>query len=101
MRFEPRATIVAFLGLALTGLVGCTTTSTTPELRESRQMDPSFARQDIAYTTREPAGTIVVDPANHFLYLVQGGGKALRYGVGVGAEGFVWSGHATIHSKQE
>jgi lipoprotein-anchoring transpeptidase ErfK/SrfK len=101
MRFEPRATIVAFLGLALTGLVGCTTTSTTPELRESRQMDPSFARQDVAYTTREPAGTIVVDPANHFLYLVQGGGKALRYGVGVGAEGFVWSGHATIHSKQE
>ena len=64
-------------------------------------MDPSFARQNVAYTTRESAGTIVVDPANHFLYLVQGGGKAVRYGVGVGAEGFVWSGRATIHSKQE
>jgi lipoprotein-anchoring transpeptidase ErfK/SrfK len=64
-------------------------------------MDPSFARQNVSYTTREPAGTIVVDPSSHFLYLVQGGGKAVRYGVGVGAEGFVWSGRATIHSKQE
>ena len=64
-------------------------------------MDPSFARQDVSYATREPPGTIVIDPSSHFLYLVQGGGKAVRYGVGVGAEGFVWSGRATVHSKQE
>ena len=64
-------------------------------------MDPSFARQDVTYATREPPGTIVIDPSSHFLYLVQGGGKAVRYGVGVGAEGFVWSGRATVHSKQE
>jgi len=64
-------------------------------------MDPSFARQDVSYATREPPGTIIIDPSSHFLYLVQGGGKAVRYGVGVGAEGFVWSGRATVHSKQE
>jgi lipoprotein-anchoring transpeptidase ErfK/SrfK len=55
----------------------------------------------VAYATHEPPGTIVIDPASHFLYLVQGGGKAIRYGVGVGAQGFVWSGRATIHTKQE
>ena len=67
----------------------------------SREPDPAFARQTVAYATHEPPGTIVIDPASHFLYLVQGGGKAIRYGVGVGAEGFVWSGRATVHTKQE
>ncbi len=101
MRPGPQTITLAFIGLALTGLVGCATPS-SPEVRgESRQMDPAFARQNVSYATREPAGTIIVDPSSHFLYLVQGGGKAIRYGVGVGAEGFVWSGRATIHSKQE
>jgi lipoprotein-anchoring transpeptidase ErfK/SrfK len=67
----------------------------------SRGPDPAFARQNVTYTTHEPPGTIVIDPVGHFLYLVQGGGKAIRYGVGVGAEGFVWSGRATVHTKQE
>jgi lipoprotein-anchoring transpeptidase ErfK/SrfK len=63
--------------------------------------DPAFARQVVAYPTREQPGTIVIDPGSHFLYLIQGDGQAIRYGVGVGAEGFVWSGLATVHSKQE
>jgi lipoprotein-anchoring transpeptidase ErfK/SrfK len=42
-----------------------------------------------------------VDPGNHYLYYVEGGGKALRYGVAVGGEGFGWSGVAKVHSKQE
>ncbi|HWN50387.1 MAG TPA: L,D-transpeptidase [Xanthobacteraceae bacterium] len=46
-------------------------------------------------------GTIVIDPQRHFLYLVQEGGRAIRYGVGVGRQGFGWSGIATIHDKQE
>src|SRR5215471_14347281 len=100
MRYGPHSLALAFVSLALTGLLGCATTS-TPEVRESRQVDPSFARQNVSYATREPAGTIVVDPSSHFLYLVQGGGKAVRYGVGVGAEGFVWPGRATVHSKQQ
>jgi lipoprotein-anchoring transpeptidase ErfK/SrfK len=49
-------------------------------------VDPTFLRKSVYYSTGEPAGTIVIDPANHFLYLVQGGGKALRYGVGVGRQ---------------
>jgi lipoprotein-anchoring transpeptidase ErfK/SrfK len=65
------------------------------------QVNSSFLRKNIAYATPEAAGTIVIDPANHYLYHVEGGGRATRYGVGVGREGFVWAGEATIHSKQE
>src|SRR5271166_6196220 len=86
---------VGLVGIAFISLVGCTT---GPALREA---DPAFARKEVTYPTPEPPGTVIVDPGNHFLYLVQGCGKALRYGVGVGAEGFVWSGRATINAKQE
>jgi len=61
---------------------------------------PEFLRREVDDVTREPAGSIVVDPAKHFLYLVQPGGKAMRYGVGVGRSGFAWSGFATVNSKQ-
>ncbi len=84
--------------IALLGLVACATTTTAPV---SRQADPAFARKVVAYSARVPPGTIVVDPGSHFLYFVQGGGEAIRYGVGVGGEGFAWSGSATVHSKQE
>jgi lipoprotein-anchoring transpeptidase ErfK/SrfK len=67
----------------------------------SRGQDPAFARTIVAYSAHEPIGTIVIDPSSHFLYLVQPGGKAVRYGVGVGAQGFLWSGRATIDHKQE
>jgi lipoprotein-anchoring transpeptidase ErfK/SrfK len=65
------------------------------------KIEPVFLRQEVAYLTREAAGTIVIDPRAHFLYHVQGGGRATRYGVGVGRQGFAWSGAATINSKQE
>jgi len=71
-----------------------------PAVRLS-DVDPVFLRKTVSYFTTEPPGTIVIDPQNHFLYLVQGGGKAVRYGVGVGRQGFGWSGTATIHDKQE
>ena len=64
-------------------------------------IDPAYRRTEVAYSRREAPGTLVVDPQNHYLYLVQKGGRALRYGVGVGAEGFGWSGVATVHNKQE
>ena len=67
----------------------------------SRQADPAFARKVVTYSSPVPPGTIVIDPANHFLYLVQSGGQAIRYGVGVGGEGFGWSGKASVHTKQE
>ena len=65
------------------------------------QIDPAFLRKNVTYATKEAPGTIVVDPANHYLYHVEDGGRATRYGVGVGREGFVWAGDATIKSKQE
>src|SRR5215471_12655019 len=63
--------------------------------------NPAFARRVGAYPTHERPGTIIIDPVSHFLYVIHDAGQAIRYGVGVGAEGFVWSGRATVHSKQE
>ncbi len=56
-------------------------------------------RQVVTYTTDQPPGTIIVDTANTFLYLTLGGGKAIRYGIGVGRQGFTWSGVETISRK--
>ncbi len=63
-------------------------------------IDPAFLRTVVDYRTSEAPGTIVIDPHQHFLYLVLAGGRALRYGVGVGRQGFGWSGVATVHDKQ-
>jgi lipoprotein-anchoring transpeptidase ErfK/SrfK len=63
--------------------------------------DPAFRRTTVRYDTREKPGTIVVDTAKHYLYRVQDGGDAIRYGVGVGGEDSGWSGVATVHGKQE
>src|SRR5690349_21502211 len=70
-----------------------------PGIATSR-INPVFLRQEVAYDGAQRAGTIVVDPPRHFLYFVQGGGRALRYGVGVGREGFAWSGVAHVQRKQ-
>jgi lipoprotein-anchoring transpeptidase ErfK/SrfK len=65
------------------------------------QIDPRFLRRTVSYPTSEPPGTIIISPREHFLYLVLGGGQAVRYGVGVGRQGFGWSGTATVHEKRE
>jgi lipoprotein-anchoring transpeptidase ErfK/SrfK len=62
---------------------------------------PQFLRTEVIYRINEAPGTIIIDPRNHFLYFIEGGGRAIRYGVGVGREGFEWSGVAAIHDKQE
>jgi len=64
-------------------------------------VNPAYLRKTVRYETIETPGSVVIDPAHHYLYFVQEGGQAVRYGVGVGREGFGWSGVATIHSKQE
>jgi len=61
----------------------------------------NLRRQTVGYPTSEAPGTIVIDTPHTYLYLVLGGGKALRYGIGVGREGFTWSGVQTITRKQE
>ena len=58
-------------------------------------------RQVVEYPTKEGPGTVVIDTAHTYLYLMLGGGRALRYGIGVGREGFTWSGVETIARKTE
>jgi lipoprotein-anchoring transpeptidase ErfK/SrfK len=65
------------------------------------RLEPQFLRQEVPYTGSHPAGSIVVDPRGRHLYHVMTGGRAMRYGVGVGRQGFAWSGEATINSKQQ
>jgi lipoprotein-anchoring transpeptidase ErfK/SrfK len=65
------------------------------------ELRAEFQRRVVTYGTKEAPGTIIVDTTNTYLYLVLGGGKALRYGIGVGREGFTWSGVKTIERKAE
>jgi lipoprotein-anchoring transpeptidase ErfK/SrfK len=64
-------------------------------------VDPKFDRQVVDYKTTEKPGTLVIDTPNHFLYLVQENGKAMRYGIGVGKPGFTWQGVKTVSAKKE
>ena len=65
------------------------------------QLPPNLRRQEVPFVTKEPAGTIVVDTPNTYLYYVLGGGRAIRYGVRVGREGFTWTGVQKITKKTE
>jgi lipoprotein-anchoring transpeptidase ErfK/SrfK len=68
---------------------------------EAFELPERFKRQVVAYTGPEAAGTIIVDTPNTYLYFVLGGGRAIRYGIGVGREGFTWSGVQSITKKSE
>jgi len=65
------------------------------------QLPAHLRRQEVSFATKEPAGTIVVDTANTHLYYVLGGGRAIRYGVRVGRDGFTWNGVQKISRKAE
>ncbi|MEM8839196.1 MAG: L,D-transpeptidase [Pseudomonadota bacterium] len=65
------------------------------------EIDSRFLRRRVDYKTKERPGTIVVEPRNHYLYLVEADGKAIRYGVGVGRAGFTWAGRARIGLKRQ
>jgi len=113
-------------GLALTALSGCTTTPReTVETRPRvdpyyaevygpkpdeqfplpaipyQKIDPRFYRQMVENPTGERPGTIVVDTANHFLYLTYENNQAMRYGVGLGRAGFEWAGRGVIQYKRQ
>jgi len=120
--FRPAHAVVALIGASLLALAGCADTSEpTPTLDPPkvlygavvdggfnipavpiRKINSRFLRQvvDTPPTIPGASGTIVVDPANRFLYLVLANGKSMRYGIGVGREGFAWSGEAEIKDKQ-
>jgi lipoprotein-anchoring transpeptidase ErfK/SrfK len=66
-----------------------------------RGMNPIYQRHEVEYGGPQRPGTIVIDTPNKFLYLVQPGGRAIRYGIGVGRPGFMWSGVKQISRKAE
>jgi lipoprotein-anchoring transpeptidase ErfK/SrfK len=68
---------------------------------DADQLPAPLRRQIVPYDGNEAAGAIIIDTGHAFLYLTLGGGKALRYGIGVGREGFTWSGTETITKKAE
>jgi lipoprotein-anchoring transpeptidase ErfK/SrfK len=65
------------------------------------ELPAHLKRQIVSYSGREAAGTVIVDTPNTYLYYVLGGGKAVRYGIGVGREGFTWSGTQNVSKKAE
>jgi lipoprotein-anchoring transpeptidase ErfK/SrfK len=72
-----------------------------PESGDPKELAPHLRRQLVDYRTKEPAGTLVIDTPNTYLYLVLGNGKAMRYGIGVGREGFTWAGEERISKMAE
>lgn len=100
-----------------TALAGCSTIGSTPIFSSSygavtdagyrlpripiEKVKREYHRQVVNYDTSEKPGTIVVDTGRKFLYLVMADGKAMRYGIGVGREGFEWRGTARIAIKRE
>lgn len=124
MRFR---NILTALGLVMSlGLAGCTTTTgDKAEVAETtkveifsdtygsvtdagyalpaipiQKVDKKFHRQIVDYATKEKPGTVVVNTRERFLYYVLPRGKAVRYGIGVGKQGFAWQGEAYIAWKQ-
>lgn len=106
-------------GLSGLGLAGCASTDGI-SLAEARalygpvpqekfpipavdvsKVDPKYYRRTVRYDTEEAPGTIVVDPANYYIYRVEGEGNAIRYGANVGRDGFRWSGDAYVGRKAE
>jgi lipoprotein-anchoring transpeptidase ErfK/SrfK len=65
------------------------------------ELPARLMRQVVGYATREAPGTIIIDTPNTYLYLVLGNGQAMRYGIGVGRDGFTWSGVQSITKKSE
>ena len=65
------------------------------------ELSPELQRQMVSYRTTEPPGTIIVHTSERFLYVVQPNGRAIRYGIGVGRDGFQWQGLLKISRKQE
>jgi lipoprotein-anchoring transpeptidase ErfK/SrfK len=68
---------------------------------DSVELDPEYRKQMVYYRSTEAPGTIIISTAERHLYLIQGNGRALRYGIGVGRDGFQWQGLLNITRKAE
>jgi lipoprotein-anchoring transpeptidase ErfK/SrfK len=110
------AGVVAFSGsagaapLSLFPFIMTPPVQAAPQVQQAPQVDEDgvaieiparLRRQMVSYATREAPGTIIIDTPNTYLYLVVGGGQAMRYGIGVGRDGFTWSGTQSITKKAE
>ena len=83
---------------------GASPTSLDPardDQHETAQLPARLQRQIVAYSSREASGTVIIDTTHTYLFYVIGNGKAVRYGIGVGREGFTWSGVKSIIRKSE
>ncbi|QIB32410.1 L,D-transpeptidase [Ancylobacter pratisalsi] len=98
---EPISSVSSYASMGQVGTYGAVSDRFPIASFDTSSINPAYLRREVAYTTSQPPGTIVIDPREHYLYYVMPGGRAMRYGVGVGKEGFGWSGTATINSKQE
>jgi lipoprotein-anchoring transpeptidase ErfK/SrfK len=72
-----------------------------PNDRSTFELPARFRRQIVSYPTHEAPGTIIIDTPHTYLYYVLGGGQAVRYGIGIGREGFTWSGVQSVTRKAE
>jgi lipoprotein-anchoring transpeptidase ErfK/SrfK len=118
VRHLPIAVLIA--GLAASAPANAQTFSLLPNLFQQEEQVLAYApedeviaeeqvyetpahlkRQVVNYQTKELPGTIIIDTANTYLYLVMGDGRAVRYGIGVGRDGFTWSGTQKIAEKKE
>jgi len=101
----PRGPAPAATAPAATGTVPGTTASLPPEDQpetgQPKELPPNLKKQLVDLATKEPPGTIIIDTPNTYLYLVLGGGKVMRYGIGVGREGFTWAGTERISRMKE
>lgn len=107
-------------GLAAIGLAGCTTSGLDMSSAEAQRVygplpkerfpvpavnlskvNPKYLRRTVRYDTKEAPGTIIIDPRNFYVYRIEAGGMATRYGANVGRAGFLWNGEAYIGRKAE
>lgn len=130
VRLSRRAMLAGLASVSALALAGCSTTGTVPDApaepvrpvvppdvlaqyaarpeeehpvpaADISRMDPRFWRQEVENITGEPAGAVVVDTPNYFLYWTMPNGRAMRYGVGLGRAGFEWNGRAHIAYKRK
>ena len=125
MRMEPshldrRSFLVGSASLSALALAGCAVNDGNMSLAEAeivygpvpaekfpipaadiRQLDRKYLRKTLPYETSEAPGTVIVDPANYYVYRIEEGGLATRYGANVGRDGFRWNGDAYVGRKSE
>src|SRR6202166_4699341 len=72
-----------------------------PEQGQPKELPANLKRQMVTLSTKEPAATVIIDTPNTYLYLVLGNGNAIRYGIGVGREGFTWAGTERVSKMKD